>query len=71
MLEMLMSVCLFPTVIPSMCILLKSVVVLEDNNLDFLNNMMLSVLFDYHMHTPRETDLSSIALRRNPGSAGI
>lgn len=70
-LEPLTSVCLFPTAIPSMCILLKSVMVLEDNNLDFLSNMLLSVSFAYRTHTPKETALSSIALTRNLGSAGM
>ena len=68
MLEPLTSTCLFPTAIPSMRILLKSVMVFEDNNLIFLNNILRSVLFAYCMHVSKETDLSSVALTRNPGS---
>lgn len=51
-----------------MSILLKSVTVFEDNNLIFLHNMLLSVLFAYRTRVSRETDLSSVALTRNPGS---
>lgn len=68
MLELLTSVCLFPAAIPSVSILLKSVTVFEDNNLIFLHNMLLSVLFAYRTRVSRGTDLSSVALTRNPGS---
>lgn len=49
MLEPLTSICLFPTAVPSMRILLKSVTVFEDNNLTFPTNVLLSVLFAYQM----------------------
>lgn len=64
MLELPTSMCLFPTVIPSMRILLKSVMVFEDNNLIFQNNMLLSVLFAYSMHVSKESGLSSVVLTR-------
>lgn len=68
MLEPLTSVCLFPTAISSMCILLKSVTLFEDNNLTFPTNMLLSVLFTYQMPVSKEPDLSSVVLTRNPRS---
>lgn len=48
--ERLKFLCLFPTAILSVCILLKSVMVFGDHNLIFLNNMLLSVLFAYCIH---------------------
>lgn len=54
--------------IPAKCSLLKSVMVFEDSNLIFLNDMLLSVLFAYHMYVSKETDLSSVVLTSNRGS---
>lgn len=62
---------LITSVTPRVCFPLQgssfqSVVVFEDNNLIFLNNILLSVLFAYRIS--KEAGLSFAVLARNPRS---